>query len=141
VRGVSLRSTDLFPVPCSLFPQDPTERTCVPCSRSLSPYGKTHRWKTCVFRECARRLWVCKFDFAGPNFWALLKFSTSISAWGRKITDFAECAATDRARFCDKISIWRKVSSKDCFPYEFPISSTDLRRPCDRPERLRSRRR
>ena len=27
-------SRDLFPVPCSLFPQDPTERTCVrvPCS-------------------------------------------------------------------------------------------------------------
>jgi len=30
-------SRDLFPVPCSLFPQDPTERTCVPCS--LFPYS------------------------------------------------------------------------------------------------------
>jgi len=33
--------------------------------------------------------------------------------------DFSECAATDRARFWDKISIWRKGSLKDCFPYEF----------------------
>jgi len=30
-RLASLDS-DLFPVPCSLFPQDPTERTCVPYS-------------------------------------------------------------------------------------------------------------
>jgi len=30
-RLASLDS-DLFSVPCSLFPQDPTERTCVPCS-------------------------------------------------------------------------------------------------------------
>ena len=32
-----LVTCSLFPVPCSLFPQDPTERTCVPCS--LFPYS------------------------------------------------------------------------------------------------------
>jgi len=38
----------------------------------------------------------------------------------RHAPNHTQCAATDRARFWDKISIWRKGSLKDCFPYETP---------------------
>jgi len=31
----------------------------------------------------------------------------------------SHCAATNRSRFWDKISIWRKGSLKYCFPYEY----------------------
>ena len=43
---------------------------------------------------------------------------------GGKRTDFPDCAATDCARFWDKISKWRKGSLKDCFPYEFGLRPT-----------------
>jgi len=59
--------------------------------------------------------WAIVFPRMAPQFFG---YTIHQVIWPSPVPS---CTATNRARFWDKISIWRKGSLKDCFPYEYVV--------------------